>query len=111
MAEQGKADMEEQIKNLEEEKRQLEQQVCAYVFVCVCVCPCLTLKKPLDCGFWEKRFMCHQLPLDKSLGIKYTEVGDGQDHWLCHTQQWHRLDGLRVSVSWLEGISSCKHLA
>ena len=33
MAEQGKADMEEQIKNLEEDKRQLEQQV--WVYICM----------------------------------------------------------------------------
>ena len=84
MAEQGKADMEEQIKNLEEEKRQLEQQVCACVYLCVCVCVCVCMYvfvcmcvyvfdlKTLDCGSWEKKFMCHQLPLEKSFGIRYT---------------------------------------
>ena len=49
--------------------------VCVLCIVCVYLCACVyvfDLKKPLDCGSWEKRFMCHQLPLEKSLDIKYT---------------------------------------
>ena len=96
MAEQGKADMEEQIKNLEEEKRQLEQQVC--VRVCMYLCACVYVvdfKNHLTVGLGKEGSCvtsCHWREVLPENILK------------LDTQPWHRMDGLRVSLAWLQRL-------